>query len=130
MNRLPASAESRMSAEPGSAAAVMPSTACSAAGATHDIVGNAALKAGTDLPEVDRLPQMPTNVLLLRGHHPTVWGLRPFERLPERFDVRVAVTHTPRYSLDGLQLQRVPVRTVRDSIPGGTLASVVTLALP
>jgi len=73
---------------------------------------------------------MPTNVLLLRGHHPTVWGLRPFERLPERFDVRVAVTHTPRYSLDGLQLQRVPVRTVRDSIPGGTLASVVTLALP
>jgi glycosyltransferase involved in cell wall biosynthesis len=73
---------------------------------------------------------MPTNVLLLRGHHPTVWGLRPFERLPERFAVRLAVTGTPRYSLDGIELERVPVRTVRDSMPGGTLGSVVTLGLP
>jgi len=73
---------------------------------------------------------MPTNVLLLRGHHPTVWGLRPFERLPERFAVRLAVTGTPRYSLDGIELERVPVRTIRDSMPGGTLGSVVTLGLP
>jgi glycosyltransferase involved in cell wall biosynthesis len=73
---------------------------------------------------------MPANVLLLRGHHPTVWGLRVFENLPARFDVRLAVTGSPQYSLDGLELEQVPVRTVRDRIPGGTLASVVTLALP
>jgi glycosyltransferase involved in cell wall biosynthesis len=73
---------------------------------------------------------MPTNVLILRGHHPTVWGLRPFERLPDRYTVRLAVTGKPQYSLDGLQMQQVPVRTVRDRIPGGTVASVVTLALP
>jgi glycosyltransferase involved in cell wall biosynthesis len=73
---------------------------------------------------------MPTNVLILRGHHPTVWGLRPFERLPDRYAVRLAVTGKPQYSLDGLQMQQVPVRTVRDRILGGTVASVVTLALP
>lgn len=73
---------------------------------------------------------MPTNVLLLRGHHPTVWGLRPFERLPEHFDVRLAVTGRPAYSLDGLELEQVPVRTVRDRMPGGTIGSVVTLGLP
>lgn len=73
---------------------------------------------------------MPTNVLLLRGHHPTVWGLRAFEGLPERFAVRLAVTGRPHYSLEGLELEQVPVRTVRDRIPGGTVASVVTLGLP
>jgi glycosyltransferase involved in cell wall biosynthesis len=73
---------------------------------------------------------MPTDVLLLRGHHPTVWGLQAFERLPERFSVRLAVTGTPRYSLEGLQLERLPVRTVRDSVPGATAGAVVSLALP
>jgi glycosyltransferase involved in cell wall biosynthesis len=73
---------------------------------------------------------MPSRVLLLRGHHPTVWGLRPFERLPERFAVALAVTGRPVYSLDGLDIERVPVQTVRDRLPGGTLGSVVTLALP
>jgi glycosyltransferase involved in cell wall biosynthesis len=73
---------------------------------------------------------MPRNVLLLRGHHPTVWGLRAFELLPERFAVRLAVTGTPRYSLAGLDLEQVPVRTIRDRIPGATVGAVVTLALP
>lgn len=73
---------------------------------------------------------MPANVLLLRGHHPTVWGLRAFERLPERFAVRLAVTGKPLYSLEGLELEQVPVRTIRDRIPAGTAGAVVTLALP
>jgi glycosyltransferase involved in cell wall biosynthesis len=73
---------------------------------------------------------MAKNVLLLRGHHPTVWGLRAFELLPERFAVRLAVTGTPRYSLEGLALEQVPVSTIRDRLPGGTLGAVVTLALP
>ena len=73
---------------------------------------------------------MPANVLLLRGHHPTVWGLRAYERLPDRFAVRLAVTQRPVYSLEGLELERVPVRTVRDRMPGGTLGSIVTLGLP
>lgn len=73
---------------------------------------------------------MPSNVLLLRGHHPTVWGLRPFERLPERFEARIAVTQGARWSLDGLGIEQVPVRTLRDRVPLATLGKVATLALP
>jgi glycosyltransferase involved in cell wall biosynthesis len=71
-----------------------------------------------------------TRVLLVRGHHPTVWGMRPFERLPERFDARLLVTGSPRYSLDGLALPTVPVRTVRDALPRGRFGDVAALALP
>jgi glycosyltransferase involved in cell wall biosynthesis len=73
---------------------------------------------------------MPSRVLLLRGHHPSVWGLRPFERLPERFSVRLAVTGGARWSLQDLKLEQVPVRTLRDRIPLATLGTVATLALP
>lgn len=73
---------------------------------------------------------MPSRVLLLRGHHPSVWGLRPFERLPERFLVRLAVTGGARWSLQDLELEQVPVRTLRDRIPLATLGTVATLALP
>ena len=50
---------------------------------------------------------MPTVVLLLRGHHPTVWGLRAFEGLPERFAVRLRYGQ-PHYSLEGLGSNRCP----------------------
>ena len=73
MNWPPASPESRMSVEPGSGAADAPSATCSAGEATDDIVGEtptgprgdaigvvAAIRAGVDRCEVDRLPQMPT----------------------------------------------------------------------
>jgi glycosyltransferase involved in cell wall biosynthesis len=73
---------------------------------------------------------MPSRVLLLRGHHPSVWGLRPFESIPERFSVRVAVTRGKRWSLQGLGLEQVPVRTLRDRIPLATLGTLATLALP
>jgi glycosyltransferase involved in cell wall biosynthesis len=73
---------------------------------------------------------MSSRVLLLRGHHPSVWGLRPFERLPERFTVRLAVTGGARWSLQDLELEQVPVRTLRDRIPLATLGTVATLALP
>jgi glycosyltransferase involved in cell wall biosynthesis len=73
---------------------------------------------------------MPSRVLLLRGHHPSVWGLRPFERLPERFAVRLAVTGSARWSLHDLELEQVQVRTLRDRIPLATLGTVATLALP
>ena len=73
---------------------------------------------------------MPSSVLLVRGHHPSVWGLRPFEHLPDRFAVRVAVTRGNRWPLQGLGLEQVPVQTLRDRIPLATLGTLATLALP
>lgn len=73
---------------------------------------------------------MSSRVLLIRGHHPSVWGLRAFEHLPERFVVRVAVTRGNRWPLEGLGLEQVPVETLRDKIPLATLGTLATLALP
>ena len=72
---------------------------------------------------------MPKRVLLVRGHHPTVWGLRPFERLPERFDVRVVTTDRLRYDLGGVSLPQVKVPTLRDRMPRGTLFDYASLVL-
>jgi glycosyltransferase involved in cell wall biosynthesis len=59
-----------------------------------------------------------------------VWGLRPFECLPERFSVELAVTDGARWPLQDLKIKQVPVRTLRDRIPLATLGTVATLALP
>ena len=68
-------------------------------------------------------------VLLVRGHHPTVWGLRPFERLPERFDVRVVTTDRLRYDLDGVAMEQVKVRRSATGCPRGTLFDYASLVL-
>ena len=72
---------------------------------------------------------MAHRVLLLRGHHPTVWGLRPFERLPERFDVSLAISGSLKYDLEGLSLPVVEAKTVRDRLPSGLPGEVAALAV-
>src|SRR4051794_13111008 len=71
----------------------------------------------------------PQRVLLVRGHHPPVWGLRPYERLPERFDVRVATTDRLRFDLTGSMLPTVKLPTLRDRMPRGTLFDYAALVL-
>ncbi|MEA2310414.1 MAG: phosphatidyl-myo-inositol dimannoside synthase [Solirubrobacteraceae bacterium] len=68
-------------------------------------------------------------VLLVRGHHPTVWGLRAWERLGPRYDVRLMVTGSPRYDVGALNLPRVPVKALRDRLPGGPAGDALALAL-
>ena len=41
-------------------------------------------------------------VVVLRGHSANPWELRTWERLADRFDVRVAVTGSNRHELDSL----------------------------
>ena len=68
-------------------------------------------------------------VLQVRGHHPTVWGLRPWEQLTGDYDVSVMVTGSPRYDLDGLQLAQTPARALRDRLPRGLAGDALALAL-
>jgi glycosyltransferase involved in cell wall biosynthesis len=70
-----------------------------------------------------------TRVLLVRGHHPTVWGLRTYERLPERFDVRLVTTDRLRYDISGLRLPTVKVATLRDRLPRGAFGDYASLLL-
>jgi glycosyltransferase involved in cell wall biosynthesis len=75
------------------------------------------------------MPEPRPRVLLVRGHHPTVWGLRPWERLRDDFDVRVMVTGSPRYDLEGLELPRTRVRALRDLLPRGIAGDALALGL-
>jgi glycosyltransferase involved in cell wall biosynthesis len=70
-----------------------------------------------------------TRVVLARGHHPTPWGLRPWEELPPRFDAALLVTRGTRYDLDGVGVRRLPVRALRDLLPHGRAGDLAALAL-
>lgn len=67
-------------------------------------------------------------VVLLRGHNANPWELRTWELLEDRFDVAVAVTGSNLYPLDGLELERIRVRAVRDRFPHGRAGDMATLA--
>lgn len=57
-------------------------------------------------------------VLIVRGHQATQWELRPWRELPDRFDVGFLLTRSNRFAApDGLSA--VPVRAMRDLLPGG-----------
>jgi glycosyltransferase involved in cell wall biosynthesis len=71
----------------------------------------------------------PKRVLLVRGHHPTVWGLRPYEQLPDRFNVRLVTTDRLRFDLTGLNLPTVKLPTLRDRMPRGVLFDYASLVL-
>jgi glycosyltransferase involved in cell wall biosynthesis len=70
-----------------------------------------------------------TRVVLARGHHPTPWGLRPWEVLPARFDAALLVTRGTRYDLDGVRVRRLPVRALRDLMPRGRAGDLAALAV-
>jgi glycosyltransferase involved in cell wall biosynthesis len=70
---------------------------------------------------------MSPRVLLLRGHQATPWGMRPWEELPARFDVRALVTKSNRFDVESLRLARERVRALRDLLPRGTAGDLVAL---
>ncbi len=68
-------------------------------------------------------------VVLLRGHNANPWELRAWELLTNRFEIAVAVTGSNHYDLEGVRLERIPVRAVRDRFPHGRAGDIATLAV-
>lgn len=67
-------------------------------------------------------------VLIVRGHQATPWELRPWQELPERFEVSYLLTGSNRFgSLAGLR--PVKVRALRDLLPRGVAGEVGAVAL-
>jgi glycosyltransferase involved in cell wall biosynthesis len=69
-------------------------------------------------------------VLLGRGHHATQWGLEPFARLPDRFDVRLLLTRRNAYDVSRAGVPCVEVRTLRDRLPRGMVGDLAMKAIP
>ena len=68
-------------------------------------------------------------VVLLRGHHASVWDLRPWEPLRADFEVAVLVTGSNLHQVEGLDLELVAARTPRDKLPAGRAAGGLAYAL-
>jgi glycosyltransferase involved in cell wall biosynthesis len=67
-------------------------------------------------------------ILIVRGHQATPWELRPWRELPARFEVSYLLTGSNRFATpEGLRA--VPVRALRDLLPGGTVGEVGAIAL-
>lgn len=62
--------------------------------------------------------------MIVRGHQVTPWELRPWERLPERFSVAYLGTGSNMFEAGALELERVPVRALRDLAPKGRLGDL------
>jgi glycosyltransferase involved in cell wall biosynthesis len=69
------------------------------------------------------------SIVVVRGHLATPWELRPWELLGERFDVSYLGTRSNAFDVSTLGLRRVPVRTLRDSLPRGRLGDAVATAV-
>jgi glycosyltransferase involved in cell wall biosynthesis len=67
-------------------------------------------------------------VLIVRGHQATPWELRPWQELPERFEVSFLLTRSNRFATpEGLR--RVPVRALRDLLPPGAMGDAGAVVL-
>jgi glycosyltransferase involved in cell wall biosynthesis len=64
-------------------------------------------------------------VLLLRGQYANPWDLRPWGKLPERFQVGVLVGAKNVYPTEDIPFERVRVRLLRDFFPRGMVGDVV-----
>ena len=62
-------------------------------------------------------------ILIVRGHLVTPWELRPWQELPERFEVSYLLTRSNRYT-PPQRLRAVPARALRDLLPAGPLGEV------
>lgn len=67
--------------------------------------------------------------MILRGPAANVWELRAWEPLTPDFEVRVLVPDGNLYDLRRLALERVPVRTLGDRMPGGRVGALATRAV-
>lgn len=68
-------------------------------------------------------------VVLLRGHNANPWELRAWELLEASFDVAVVVTASNHYDMEGVRLERIQVRAVRDRFPRGRVGDAAILAV-
>jgi glycosyltransferase involved in cell wall biosynthesis len=67
-------------------------------------------------------------VLIVRGHQATPWELRPWQELPERYEVSYLLTKGNSYAPpDGLRPVRV--RSLRDLLPSGRLGELGAIGL-
>jgi glycosyltransferase involved in cell wall biosynthesis len=62
-------------------------------------------------------------ILIVRGHLVTPWELRPWQELPERFEVSYLLTGSNRFSPPET-LRGIPVRALRDRLPSGPLGEI------
>jgi glycosyltransferase involved in cell wall biosynthesis len=58
-----------------------------------------------------------TRVVVVRGHQATPWELRPWERLPERFDVAYLESPANQFEVGALGLEPLPVKTRASRLP-------------
>lgn len=69
------------------------------------------------------------NVVIVRGHQATPWELRPWERLPDRYSVAYLASESNMFDATSLELERIPVRTRRDRLPGGRVFDIASSML-
>lgn len=74
-------------------------------------------------------PTGKVRVLLGRGHHATAWGLQPFARLPNHFDVKLLLTRRNAFDVSRAGVPSVEVRTLRDRLPRGMLGDLAAKAV-
>lgn len=68
-------------------------------------------------------------IVLLRGHSANPWDLRPWERLTDRYDVRVLATGSNAFDLSALTLPVERLPALRDRLPRGRVGDLGALAL-
>ena len=64
-------------------------------------------------------------VLVVRGHQPNPWELRPWELLPERFEVSYLTTGSGWFDTGAVTLPARPARAMRDVLPDGRLGDLL-----
>jgi glycosyltransferase involved in cell wall biosynthesis len=67
-----------------------------------------------------------TRVVVARGHFASPWDLRPWELLPERFDVEFLATERGDFDTSRTTLSARPARALRDALPGGRAGDLLT----
>lgn len=75
-------------------------------------------------PEAASLPTSMPRILIVRGQLATPWELRPWAKLPERFDVSYLLTRSNQFDTSSVPLRAQPVTSLRDRLPRGRLGSV------
>ncbi|HEY4278328.1 MAG TPA: glycosyltransferase [Conexibacter sp.] len=71
----------------------------------------------------------PRRIVLLRGTAANVWELRAWEALGDGYEVAVVVPDANAYDVRGLQLPKIPVRTVGGRMPSGPVGTLATRAI-
>jgi len=70
---------------------------------------------------------VPRTIAILRGHQTNPWELGSWAKLGEEYRVRALVTEGSAFETD-VGLERVPIRTLGDRLPGGRVGALLTRA--